>query len=712
VTAFQNPPVVGGGAATITLIEGSSFCISDANANMDARAVQGLFVQDTRVISRWRLRINGADVLPVTVHRSDPFAASFIGRVAPADGRSDSAVLVIRRRYVGNGMREDITVRSTGADSARCRVELAVSADLADLFEVKDQRAGVLDAHTDVSVRGQELRITRVRAGRPFGVLVRMHDVGAVLTADGAIWQIALSPRQTTTMTVEVLPIIAGKTIPLLHSRGEDAAEAAPARKARAWQRASPQIHTADRAFGAVLGRSLEDLGSLRIFDASHPERAVVAAGAPWFMALFGRDALLTSWMLLPVDSSVALGTLQTLAERQGSEFQAASEEEPGRILHETRLGPVAELALGGASTYYGTADATALFVMLLGELNRWGRHRDEVDALFPHAARALRWIEEHGDQDGDGFVEYERKTDRGLVNQGWKDSWDGINFADGRLARTPIALAEVQAYAYAAFRAGAALAAQVGEQAAAQRWAGRARRLRRRFNETFWLGDRGWYAVALDHEKRPVDALTSNIGHCLWTGIADRDKAARIADLLLSPPLFTGWGIRTLSSSMGAYNPMSYHNGSVWPHDTAICVAGLTRYGFVDHAQRVTAGLLDAAEHFEHRLPELFCGFAREEFTDPIPYPTSCSPQAWASAAPLLLLRSMLRFDPDVGAGRLWCAPAVRDRFVPLRVGGIRVGSQNATIEVRADSWEIGGLDRSSGIELIRAARPAVVDG
>ena len=388
------------------------------------------------------------------------------------------------------------------------------------------------------------------------------------------------------------------------------------------------------------------------------------------------------------------------------------NEEEPGRILHETRLGPVAELALGGASTYYGTADATALFVMLLGELNRWGRHRDEVDALFPHAARALRWIEEHGDQDGDGFVEYERKTDRGLVNQGWKDSWDGINFADGRLARTPIALAEVQAYAYAAFRAGAALAAQVGEQAAAQRWAGRARRLRRRFNETFWLGDRGWYAVALDHEKRPVDALTSNIGHCLWTGIADRDKAARVADLLLSPPLFTGWGIRTLSSSMGAYNPMSYHNGSVWPHDTAICVAGLTRYGFVDHAQRVTAGLLDAAEHFEHRLPELFCGFAREEFTDPIPYPTSCSPQAWASAAPLLLLRSMLRFDPDVGAGRLWCAPAVRDRFVPLRVGGIRVGSQNATIEVRADSWEIGGLDRSSGIELIRAARPAVVDG
>ena len=259
---------------------------------------------------------------------------------------------------------------------------------------------------------------------------------------------------------------------------------------------------------------------------------------------------------------------------------------------------------------------------MLLGELRRWGRHGQLTQDLLPHADRALEWMQRYGDADGDGFIEYSRKTPAGLVYQGWKDSWDGINFADGTIAEPPIALAEVQGYAYAAYRARAAFAREAGDAPGARHWQARAARLKRAFNQAFWLPDKGWYAVALDRGKRPVDALTSNIGHCLWTGIADADKAAAVADHLLSEEMFSGWGIRTLAASMTAYNPMSYHNGSVWPHDNALCAAGLMRYGFTGHAQRVAEAIFGTAAHFGYRLPELFCGFPRGDHLAPHPLP------------------------------------------------------------------------------------------
>ena len=343
---------------------------------------------------------------------------------------------------------------------------------------------------------------------------------------------------------------------------------------------------------------------------------------------------------------------------------------------------------------------------MLLGELQRWGGDVATIDGLLPHADRALDWIEQYGDADGDGFVEYERKTASGLVNQGWKDSWDGINFADGRIAEAPLALAEIQAYCYAAYRARAHFADHAGDNAARRHWTDKALHLKHRFNETFWLPDRNWFAVGLDRDKTPIDALTSNIGHCLWTGIVDADKAAAVADHLLSAEMFTGWGIRTLASSMAGFNPMSYHNGSVWPHDNALCASGLMRYGFVEHAQKVVTGLLDAATHFGHRLPELFCGFTRDEFPEPVPYPTSCSPQAWAAATPFLLLRSLLRFDPELPRGQVLCAPEVPDRYLPLRVSGLRVSDLDIGIDVGPDTWQLTGL-AGSGIELVRPTRP-----
>jgi glycogen debranching enzyme len=394
--------------------------------------------------------------------------------------------------------------------------------------------------------------------------------------------------------------------------------------------------------------------------------------------------------MAPPIDCLLAIDTLQTLASHQGENLNPMTEEQPGRIMHEMRAGMQTSLALGGGNVYYGTADATSLFVMLLEEVWRWGAPAEDVMALLPHADRALAWVAEYGDADGDGFVEYRRATDRGLVNQGWKDSGDGVNFRSGRLADAPIALCEVQGYTYAAYQARARLAHAEGNGEQAQEWVERAEKLRSAFNQAFWLEDQGYFAIALDGDKRPVDALASNMAHCLWTGIVDDDKAASVVEHLLSPEMFTGWGIRTLASSMGAYNPMSYHNGSVWPHDNAIAVAGLVRYGFVAEARRVATAILDAAEAFGGRLPELFCGFDRDRFAAPVKYPTSCSPQAWAAATPVHLLRSLLRLEPSIPEGRLTLAPVLPESLLPLRIDRMRVGDGVLSLDLRAEGNSI----------------------
>ena len=702
-SAGQEPVSQGMPGGTVTLVEGSTFCISEPGGDIAHGQPHGLFVRDMRVLSRWALAINGRTPKPLTVQQSEPYAATFVGHLPPRGGPAAGSLLVLRRRYVGDGMREDITIRNTVPHPAACLVTLAAAADFADLFEVKlgQTRAGP----SARPVAGTSALTFQDRRGdRQTGLLID-GDGQPEATGGTLSWRATVPARGQWTASVEAVPVVGGLPLTLHHPRGQPAEHAVPARRLREWRRSAPQVQTAEPHLTAVLRRSVEDIGALRIFDPEHPGRAVVAAGAPWFMALFGRDSLLTSWMLLPWDDTLALGTLQTLAGRQGRATDPASEEEPGRIVHEVRFGPAASLALGGRSAYYGTADATPLFVMVLGELRRWGRHNAAAENLLPHADRALGWIEQHGDADGDGFIEYSRKTGQGLVNQGWKDSPDGITFADGRIAQPPIALAEVQGYCYAAYRARAAFARQAGDEPRARHWDGKAAQLKRAFNQAFWLPAKGWFAVALDRDKRPVDALTSNIGHCLWTGIADAGKAAAVADRLLSDDMFSGWGIRTLATSMSAYNPMSYHNGSVWPHDNALCAAGLMRYGFTGHAQRVAQAIFDAAAHFGNRLPELFCGFPREDYPVPIPYPTSCSPQAWAAAAPLHLLTTLLRVTPQPSAGRFWCAPAIPGHYLPLRVTGLRLGQAHLTIDIHGGGWDLTGLD-GTGIELVREPR------
>jgi glycogen debranching enzyme len=507
---------------------------------------------------------------------------------------------------------------------------------------------------------------------------------------------------------LEVVPIVDGEEVEPRYRCGQPVERAAPAERIARWRRTVPAIETDHPPLAAALARTAEDLGVLQLVDPMVPERVVVAAGAPWAMSLYGRDGLLTAWMALLIDPELALGVLETLARYQGVDADPRTEEEPGRIPREVLFGSgTGPGRTGGALVDYGAVDASPLFVMLLGELRRWGLAAEPVERLVPFADRALAWVEEFGDRDGDGYLEYIRATDRGRVHQGWKGSPDAVRAADGALGRPPIALAEVQGYVYAAYLARAHIAREAGDDALADRWRAKAIALREAFNRDFWLDDRGWLAMALDGENQPLDALTSNIGHCLWTGIVDEDKAARVAEQLVSPELFSGWGIRTLATSMTGFNPVGYHTGSVWPHDAAIAAAGLMRYGFVDEAHRVILGLLDAADAFGGRLPELFAGFDRREVQFPVSFPGSCSPQAWAAASPLLMVRTLLRFEPWIPAGKLWLAPALPESIGVLRIDDVPLLGGRISIEVEGDAVKVEGLP--DGVEVLNRPRSPV---
>ncbi|MGO4258187.1 amylo-alpha-1,6-glucosidase [Marmoricola sp. RAF53] len=683
------------GAATaatdnVTLVEGSSFCVSDSAGRIVSSAAQGLFYLDTRILSSWSLVLDGSELEPLDAFVREPHHATFLGRGRPRREGLESTLLVRRERYVGAGLREDLIVSNASPEAAGITLEILADTDFADLFAVKEGRARSREVRIE-NTRAGVLELVTPDAGSARGVRIRAD--GAEALPGRLRFQVVVPARGEWSATVEVLASVEGREARSHYPVDQPIEHAAPSRRLREWADRIPVAWSAGAALEKTLSRSAQDLGSLRIFDPEDPSRAAVAAGAPWFMALFGRDSLLTAYMALPIDQDLALGTLHTLARYQGTEVNPLSEEQPGRILHEMRFGEEASLVLGGGNVYYGTVDATPLFVVLLGELARWGAAESDLRHLVPHADRAISWLEEFGDLDGDGFVEYQRSTDRGLRNKGWKDSWDGINFADGRIAEPPIALCEVQGYAYAAYRARAALARQLGEDPVARRCEERAASLKSAFNDRFWLPEQGWFAVGLDRDKRPIDALASNIGHCLWSGIVDDDKAGPVADHLLSEHMFSGWGVRTLADHMGAYNPLSYHNGSVWPHDNALIVSGLMRYGYVEHAQRVAEGVLAAAECFDAQLPELFAGIDRDQFPRPIGYPSSCRPQAWASAAPVQVIRALLRFDPDLPSGLLGLTPALPDSIAELRVQNIPLGASRVTLSVDPTRAEVAGL-------------------
>ena len=671
---------------------------------MHASFPEGLFYRDTRFLAEMQLRVNGQVPEPLAATTTDPFSASFVLRDHPLRGRADSHLVIFRHRYVGRGMREDVVVANFGEEPAFCAIELTLNCDFADLFEVKEGR---IERSGDLRLESDRARMTFSyrRGGFRRSTLVDFSTVPKI-NGNIASYELIIPARGQWSTCLQVTPVIDATPVEPRYRCEVPVDRATPVERLAAWRRQLPIMACDDYTFGVLLARSTEDLAALRIFDPDHPDRAVVAAGAPWFMTLFGRDSLLTSWMAMMVDPDLALGTLQTLARFQGRAVNPLTEEEPGRILHEMRFGEAAGISLGGGTIYYGTADATPLFVMVLGELQRWGSRRGDVDALLPAADRALEWITRYGDKDGDGYVEYERASDRGLVNQGWKDSWDAVRFADGRLARPPIAMCEVQGYVYAALVARSHFATEGGDTELAEQLRTRAEALKAAFNRDFWLEERGFFAMALDADKSPVDGLASNMGHCLWTGIVDEDKAPLVARHLVSDRLFSGWGVRTLADDVKGYNPISYHCGSVWPHDNAIAAAGLMRYGFVDEAPQIMEGMTAAAPFFDCRLPELFAGLPRRQFRFPVSYPTSCSPQAWAAAAPLLFLRTMLRFEPDIRNATLSLAPRVPDWIGTLALEQVPLMGGHLSVRVEGDRLDIREVP--DGLTVVEEPRQA----
>ncbi len=487
------------GAGTITLVEGSSFCISLPNGNIHPELPHGVFFQDTRILSGWSLTVDGRPLETLAAETKEPYRAQYVSRVPRTDGYADSTLIVERLREVGAGIQEQVTVRNYSAETTECVISVRIEADFADLFEVKEARILRRWQQTHQS-DGDSMTIRGVWQDVRKGILIRAP--GADVGPEALTYRVSVPPHGHWSTVLTVVPSIEGARpqAPFVHPDGQ---ELSPRdRRRQEWVAKIPVVRLGNRSIERTLQRSYDDLGALRIEDPNHPDRVVVAAGAPWFMTLFGRDSLWASEMALPVDPSLAVGTLQTLADRQGRVVDAVSEEEPGKILHEVRLDVSSGLSLGGKSNYYGSVDATPLFVIVLASVSRWGFSADTVASLLPHADRALDWIRDYGDKDGDGFVEYERLNPQGLINQGWKDSWDGINFADGRIAQGPIALCEVQAYVYGSYIARAWMARDRGEAALAAELSDRAAELKRRFNEQFWMPDRGYYAVALDGKK------------------------------------------------------------------------------------------------------------------------------------------------------------------------------------------------------------------
>lgn len=702
----------------VTLVEGGSFCVSDPSGDILDRLASGrsgpsgLFVADRRLLSRLVLMVNGRRLEPVDHHVDDPAAATFVGRALrpdPGDLQATGPV-VVRRRTLGAGLRDHIDVRNVGDEPTYVEVEIELASDLAPLVAVRN-RDDVADPVEPAAAGPDEVVLVRGRG--PARVGCRVTGTEGVRAHGGTLrWEAIVPARGSRAFTLAVAPIVEGAELvpgPLL---APDAGRSESARQLIRWHQTVPRIASDHQPLVAAVRRSARDLGSLRVLDPDFPGRAVVAAAVPWHLALHGRDALLTAWMSLIVDPELALGTLETLARFQGKDVDERTEEQPGRIPHRLRFGPAgfgADAAGTTRAVSYGSVDSTPLFVMLLGELRRWGLAHEVVDRLLPHADRALAWITEFGDVDGDGYVEYQRATDRGERHQAWKDSAAPVAFPDGAGAHGPLALAEVQAYVYAAYRARSHFAAEVGDDDVAESWRQRAFGLREAFNRDFWVDGAGWLALALDGDNRPVPALASNIGHCLWSGIVDEDKAAVLVKHLLSDDLFSGWGVRTLGASMAAYDPLGAHTGAVWPHDNALCVAGLVRYGFVDEAHRLMLAQLEAAD-LDGGHPSVLCGFDRDDVTAPVRFPDACETRAWSAAAPLLHLRSLLRLDPYVPQGKLWLSPVLPDAIRSLRVERIPLMGGTVTVSVEGDRVEVDDLP--GGIEVLAEPRRPLAAG
>ena len=670
------------------LKHGDAFAVLDADGGIGAMedSAEGLFYRDTRYLSHFELRIEGKKPLLLSSVAHEDKAALSVDLTNPDIQISEreklprDTVFLQRTTFLWQAVcYERLSVRNYSNAHRRLRIDYLFGADFRDLFEVrgtKRQRRG--EEKMDPPAQDQAVFRYRGLDGIERRTVLRFSPAPILLETHRATLQVNLPPNEQASIFVTV-SCEEGRPNPV----GDFFRGYRDTRRARRVSTAGiATVTSSNELFGEVMSRATSDVYTL----ITHTELGRYPyAGIPWFNTIFGRDGIITAMLMLWVDPQIARGVLRTLAATQATEFDAKADAQPGKILHEMRGGEMANLGEVPFGRYYGTVDATPLFLMLAGMyLDRTG-DRDTILSIWPNIEAALLWIDQHGDEDGDGFCEYYRETDTGLANQGWKDSHDAIFHRDGSTAAGSIALCEVQGYVYAGKHAVARIAAELGHRELAARLFEEAERLRLQFEQAFWCEEIGTYALALDGAKRPCAVRSSNAGHALFTGIAAPDRAARVAATLMGSASFSGWGIRTLAQGEPRYNPMSYHNGSVWPHDNALIALGFARYGLKAEAARIFEGLFGAATQQElRRLPELFCGFVRRPHRGPTAYPVACSPQAWAASAPFGLLAACLGMEVAHGQNEIrFRDPEMPSFLDEVVIRGIRLGESRSDLRL-----------------------------
>jgi glycogen debranching enzyme len=676
---------------TLILKQDRLFLLIDAEGQITppGRCGHGLFFDDTRILSHYCLQFAGGapSLLSAQVLRMYQAQIDLAISNQAFGGNSwdpKNVVHILRELLLDDSLVERVTLTNYLTQPIDYSMELAVGCDFADIFEVRGwRREGrgqffaprVDDRSITFSYRGRDGALIRTE--------IRFTEPPTEISEHGACWRFRLGASTRREIEWEVLTEMPGSDRSL-RSRGP--LEERSARLERSyddWNATCSGWQTDVAAFNTMLGRATGDLRALHLkLDGSE----IIAAGIPWYSTVFGRDSIITGLQILPLNPTVAVETLRYLAQHQGRRENPITEEQPGKIMHELRRGEMARSGEIPHVPYFGTVDATPLWLILLHETWRWTGDDALVRELLPYAVRALEWINRYGDLDGDGLVEYARSSPKGLVNQGWKDSGDGVPFPDGRLPRPPLALVEVQGYVYDAKVRMAALYEAIGQQHQAEELRREAEQVRAAIVRSFWLEELGTFALALDGDKQPLPTVTSNAGHLLWSRVPSPEQASRLADRLLGAGMFSGWGIRTLSAAHPVFNPMSYHNGSVWPHDNALVALGLGLYGYREHASRILTALYEAGVYMESsRLPELFCGMERLIGMQPVRYPVSCVPQAWAAGAFFMLLQGTLGLFPEAPAGVLHVRAPVLPGFLrDLTVTGLPIGKSRVALQFR----------------------------
>ncbi|MET8371249.1 glycogen debranching N-terminal domain-containing protein [Micromonospora profundi] len=643
-----------GQSNTVRILDGNTFVVCEDTGDIEATPSEptGLFSLDTRFLSTWVLTVNGERLNSLSFDDLQYFESRFFLVPGMATHYVDAKLSIIRERAVGGSFREQLTILNHDEKPVDLEIRMDAASDFADLFQVKDE---ILNKKGEIYT---EVEADRLRLGYRRGNFRRetiiSSSVAARYDSKGFAYTVRLEPNEqwNTAIDVKTHAIGPGGRDLRMGLRIHGNERLALQHDLEQWIADAPKVNSEHGRVSATYRRSLIDLAALRFSPLSLGGATLPAAGLPWFMTMFGRDSILTCLQTLPFTPQLSKTTLRILASLQGTRFDDFRDEDPGRILHEMRYGETAAFEEQPHTPYYGSVDATPLFVVLLDEYERWTGDADLVKELERESRAALGWIDSYADLVGNGYIWYERRnTETGLENQCWKDSWDSISYSDGTLPPFPRATCEVQGYAYDAKIRAARLAREFwGDPEFADQLEREAAELKERFNRDWWVADRGYYALALDPDGRQCDVLSSNIGHLLWSGIVDPERAEQVAQHLVGPRLFSGWGVRTLAEGEARYNPIGYHNGTIWPFDNSFIAWGLRRYGFAEEAATIANGMLDAATYFDGRLPEAFGGYPRELTKFPVEYPTACSPQAWSTGTPLLLLRTMLGLEPHEG--------------------------------------------------------------